>query len=309
MKAGAQDAPVRRHQHSSSRSSRTRPKRGARRRRLVRGLERHDWLRRGLRVGLAARGVVYLVLGYLVARIALGALTGPSTGHTASAPGVAQAIAQQRGGQAVLVLLAVGLLLYALFSLVDALLHHDREAPAARRWGDRALSLWGVLVYGAFSVFCFATAASPPRGRTAPKSHRQDTQWSARVLGWPGGQFWLAALGFVLLAIAAFLLSRTARRSFRERLPQDDMGPRTWQLAVLCGTCGYFGRSLMFGIVGWYVVNAAIENDPSHGQGVDGSVRMLAASTAGPPLLWVLATALVLYGVYMFLEARHRRVG
>ena len=309
MSAGAQKAAARRRRHSTRRSSRSRSRPTDGRRKLVRGLERHDWLRRGLRVGLAARGVVYLVLGYLVARIALGALAGPSTGHTASGPGVAQAIAQEPGGPAVLIVLGVGLLWYALFSLVDALLHHDDEGPAAKRWGDRALSAWGVVVYGAFGVFCFTTAASPPHGQTAAKSDQQDTQWSARVLSWPAGQFWLAALGFVLLGIAAFLLSRTARRSFRERLPEDDMDRWTWRLAVFLGTSGYFGRALLFGIVGWYVVGAAVEDDPSHGQGVDGSVRLLAGSTAGPPVLWVLAVALVLYGLYMFVEARYRRVG
>src|SRR5690242_11520922 len=157
MNAGAQDAPARRQRHSGAGSARTKGRTKARphdgRRKLVRGLEKHDWLRRGLRVGLASRGVVYLVLGYLVARIALGALDGPSTGNTASGPGVAQAISQQTGGQEVLAVLAVGLLLYALFSLVDALLHHDAEAPAAKRWGDRALSAWGFVVYGAFSGF------------------------------------------------------------------------------------------------------------------------------------------------------------
>jgi len=308
MEAGAQDAPVSRQRHAAHRPARSRP-RSAGSRKLVRGLERHDWMRRALRVGLASRGVVYLLIGYLVARIALGALDGPGTQHTASGPGVAQAIAQQTGGQAVLVVLAVGLLLYALFSLVDALLHHEDEAPAAKRWGDRALSAWGFVVYGLFSGYSFVTASSPPKGPSAPKSHHQDTEWSARVLGWPGGQFWLALLGFVLLGIGVFLLSRTLRRSFRERLPREDMGPSTWRLAVGLGTSGYFGRALLFGVVGWYVVNAAIENDPRHGQGVDGSVRMLARSTAGPPLLWVLAIALMLYGLYMFVEARYRRVG
>jgi hypothetical protein len=308
MEAGAQDAPARTQRHSSHRPARSQARSDGRRK-LVRGLERHDWLRRALRVGLASRGVVYLALGYLVARIALGALDGAGTQHQASGPGVAQAIAQQNGGQAVLVVLAVGLLLYALFSLVDALLHHDAESPAAKRWGDRALSGWGFVVYGLFSGYCFVTAASPPKGPTAPKSHQQDTQWSARVLGWPGGQFWLALLGFVLLGIAAFLLSRTARRSFRDRLPREDMGPWTWRLAIVLGTSGYFGRALLFGVVGWYVVGAAIEDDPHHGQGVDGSVRLLARSTAGPPLLWVVAIALMLYGLYMFVEARYRRVG
>jgi hypothetical protein len=285
------------------------PHAGGRWRRLARTLTQRPWVEHALRAGLVARAVVYLLLAYLVARIAFGILGGPGTSAAASGPGVAQAIARKPGGHVALFVLAVGLVLYAAFSAVDALTHHDRESPAAKRWGDRALSAWGVLVYGVFSVYCFVTVGSAhPSGHGSAQSQQQDEQWSARVLRWPAGQVWLALLGAVLLAIAAFLLARAIRRSFRSRLERTRMNTHVWRLAVALGAAGYGGRALLFGIVGWFVMNAAVEDDPQHGQGVDGSIRLLAADPAGPPVLCILAAGLALYGAYLLLEAHYRRV-
>src|SRR5690242_14363593 len=56
---------------------------------------------RAARVGLGARTVVYVLLGYLVAQIALGALGQPGSSQPATAQGAAQAIAAQTGGRVV----------------------------------------------------------------------------------------------------------------------------------------------------------------------------------------------------------------
>ena len=267
------------------------------------------WGDRAARVGLGARALVYLVLAYLVARIALGAL-GHATSHkAASGSGIAQAIAAQPGGRVALCVLAVGLLLYALFSLLDAILHHDDESPAARRWGDRALSAWGLVVYGAFSAYSFMTAFSRQGGtKSAAQQDRQDAQWSARVLRWPAGRLWLGLLGVVLVVIALFLISRAARRSFRPRLDRQAMSRRAWRAALITGTIGYLGRAALFATVGGCILRAAAENDPQSGQGVDGSIRILADSPAGPALLGLLAAALATYGCYMGIESRYRHV-
>ena len=269
----------------------------------------NTWGDRLSRVGLASRGIVYLVLAYLVARVALGALGSAAIDKPASGPGVAQAIVSQDGGHAMLFVLAVGLLLYALFSILDAVLHHDDESPTAKRWGDRALSAWGFVVYGSFSGYCFVTAGSFQGGYgTSAMDQHDHTQWSSDVLRWPGGPIYLGALGLILMIIAAFLVSRAARRSFRPRLERDRMSDRAWAVANVLGTVGYLGRAALFGVVGWFVFHAALENDPRKGQGVDGALRMFADSTAGPYALWALAVALGGYGLYMFVEARYRRV-
>jgi hypothetical protein len=278
--------------------------------RRTRRLARSTWGDRLARVGLAARGVVFLLLAYLVVRVALGALgSDSSTSSPASLPGVADALDRQTGGPAILVVLGTGLAMYALFSLIDTILHHDDESPRSKRWGDRALSAWGVVMYIGFSIYCFtAAASSSPSSESSAHDRSQKTHLARDVLRWPGGPFWLGLLATVFLAMAVFLVSRAGRRSFRPRLDRVRMSDRMWRIATVLGIIGYLGRAGLFGVVGGCVMYGAVEDAPRYGQGVNGAVRVIAGSTVGPPLLGILAALLAAYGLYMFVETRYRYV-
>jgi hypothetical protein len=267
------------------------------------------WGERLARTGLAARGAVFVILGYLVVRIAFGALGSSSTSHSASGPGVAQAIAAQPGGRLMLVLLGTGLLLFALFSSTDALLHHDDERSDVKRWAARLVAAAGAVIYAGFAVYCFVTAvSSAASGQNAQQSDAQQAQWSAKVLNWPAGEFWLGLLGLVLMVIAVVMAVLAVQSQFAQRLERGRMSRRMWRFAIVTGSIGYVGRAALFGTVGWFVTSAAIENDPQHGQGVDGAARLLADNGAGGFFLVIVAAALVCFGLYMFVEARYRKV-
>jgi uncharacterized protein DUF1206 len=260
------------------------------------------------RIGVVARGVVFLVLAILVARIAAGALGGDSTGKAASGAGVARTVAAQTGGRIMLFALATGALCYALFSLFDAVMRHDFESEA-KKWGKRALSVWAFLTYGAFSIYSFVTAVSGKNeSGSSRKEGAEQSQWSARVLRWPAGQLLLLAVGAALFVAAAALAVRAVRRKFRDRLDEHRMSRPVRQTTLTLGTVGLLGRGALFAIVGWFVADAAIDNDPSHGKGVDGSARAFADNSGGAALLWVVAIAVVAFGLYLLLEARYRRV-
>ncbi len=274
---------------------------------MARRVTSSKWAERAARVGIATRALIFLVIAYLVARIATGALGGRGSNKSASGPGAAQAIADQTGGTFALLVLGVGLELYALFSLLDALRHH--ESSDAERWGKRTLAVWSLLVYAAFGVYCFHSAlAGSSGGGTAGHSSRRQSQWSARVLRWPAGWLWLGLLGGALLIVAGVLVVRAVRLKFRKNLQRARMGPGAWRAATVLGVVGQIGRGGAFALVGWFVLQAAIENDPKKGKGVDGSARMLANSAGGPALLWALAVALAAFALYLFLESRYRKV-
>lgn len=278
--------------------------------RAARAVADSVWGDRSARVGLATRGVVYVLLAYLVGRIAFGGLGEGGTSRSASGPGVAQTIAAQRGGRLLLVVLAAGLFLFALFSLLDAVLHHDDEDSAVQRWGDRLVSVWGAILYGAFGLYCLVSAAANSTGQqqSAQQSDQQQAQWSARVLRWPIGVVWLGLAGTIVLVIAVFVVARGVRATFRDRLERQHMSGRVWRAAVGVGVAGYIGQAGLFGVVGFCVLSAAIEDDPQRGQGADGAARLLADSVPGAITLALVAVGLFSYGLYLFVEARYRKV-
>ena len=277
--------------------------------RAARDAARSPWARRAARAGIAARGVVFLGLGYLLARIALGALGDGGTGTSVSGQGVASAIAAQSGGRVALGVLGVGLLLYALYSLFEAVRGPVGERSEAKRWALRGRSLWQAALYGTFGVYCLAKAMSATSGSgSSAHQNRQQEQWSARVLRWPAGWLWLLLLALVLFVLAGVQLRNCIKQSFLEDLERGRMSARAWTAARVLGVAGHAGRTGTFALVGWFVAQAAFEDDPNKGRGVDGSARMLASSSGGPVLLWLLAAGLVAFGLYLFVEARYRRV-
>jgi hypothetical protein len=285
--------------------------------RLKRGLRlgasdvaRNKWAERAARLGIIARGIVFVLLAYLLARIALGALGhGGGTRNSVSGPGVADAVAEQTGGRAALVLLGIGLVLYALFSLLETIRGPLGESSELKRWSGRLQSLFGFGLYGAFAVYCFhIAAASPSSGGTSAHANRQQSQWSAKILRWPAGWLWLGLLGVIIFALAGYQAYKAVRRTFMDDVEQGRMSRRARQLAEVLGVVGHLARGATFGLVAWFVMEAAVENDPQKGKGFDGSARMLASSSGGPYLIWVLAIGLAVFGLYLFVESRYRKV-
>jgi Domain of Unknown Function (DUF1206) len=268
------------------------------------------WVDKAARIGLAVRGIVFLVLAYLVGKIASGALgSGSSTNKAVSGSGVAQTVADQSGGQVLVFLLGVGLAFYAMFSLLDTVLHKNNDDSDAKRWASLAHGLFRTAVYAAFSVYAFYTAFHPAT-KTGSSQHvdEKQSEWSARVLNWPAGWFWLGALGVGLLVGAGYLAVTAVRRKFLEPLRRGQMSQRAWQVATVSGVLGHLGRAAVYGIAGWFVLHAAIENDASKSQGVDGSIRKFADDPLGATALYAVAVGLVAFAVWMFCEARYRRV-
>jgi len=64
----------------------------------------------------------------------------------------------------------------------------------------------------------------------------------------------------------------------------------------------------VFGVIGVFLVVAAVTFDPAKAQGLDGALRKLATTPLGPWLLVAVALGLVTFGVYSWCEARWRKL-
>ena len=216
-------------------------------------------------------------------------------------------MARQTGGHVLVFLLGLGVLLYAAFCAVDALLHHD-EPKKGKRWAKRLASVWAAGLYLFFGVYCLRTAFADAGTKTSGQQHRQQTQWTARVLDWPGGQLWLFLLAVGVLVAAGWVLVRAVKQKFRKYLQEEQMGPRVHTVALVLGTAGYVGRAALYALVGSFILSAAVEDDPKNGKGFDGAARAVADNTAGATLLWLIAVLTVAFTGYLLCEARYRKL-
>jgi hypothetical protein len=258
------------------------------------------------RAGIGARALVYLIIGILAVRIALGASgdQGDSTSQSASATGAVKALAGLPGGRALLAVLALGLVGYASFSLLDVCLHR-RGRTRSERLATALISAGSGVLYVAFAVWTASLVINPGKRH---QGSSQNKEWSARVMGWPLGRELVGAIGVVILGIAiGFAWSGISKRFMDQLEDRCSIGETRAKLETL-GMVAYLGRALAFAVTGSCIVAAAITFDPSQAEGLDGSLRSLAKTSYGPVLLFATAIGLIVFTGWLAAEVKYRKI-
>lgn len=253
------------------------------------------------RVGLAARGAMYIVVAALATEVAVG-----RQGAHPDKEGALSAVARQPMGRLLVVVLAIGFLANALWRGVQAVLDpsHERGTDAGGLAKRAAVAARGLVYVGGFILAVpFATGA-----RRSGGGGNKEQDLTARMLGWPAGRFLVAAIGLGFLAAAAANGRRAVTGGFRKKLDTKDMA--TWVQASVTwlGRVGMAARLVAWGLIGAFIVRAALHADPGQAVGLDGALRRLAHRPAGSFLLLLTAAGLFAFGLYSCCEARWREV-
>ena len=95
---------------------------------------------------------------------------------------------------------------------------------------------------------------------------------------------------------------QVVRRKFAERL---DAGEESW--VVRLGLVGYTAQSLVYAVVGYFFIQAAIAFKSTTAKGPSGALIELADTTWGKVLLWIIVIGLFAYGVFCIAEAKYRK--
>lgn len=251
------------------------------------------WLARG---GLAARGVVYIVVGALAIQLALGDSGGQTTDHQ----GALKEVAQQPFGKVLLAVLAIGLAGYALWRLVRAAIGHGPEASDDTK--DRIAGVASGIAYAALCVTAIQILGGSGGGSGGTKST------TSGVLGWPGGPVLVAIAGVILIGAAAEQAYKGIKRTFLEDSKTERMSDKVERGFTILGVVGHLARTVVFGMIGYFLVKAASDYDADKAVGLDGVLARLQNATYGPLLLGIVAAGLVSFGLYSFADARYRRV-
>jgi hypothetical protein len=257
----------------------------------------NKWAERLTRLGLGARGVLYIVIAILAFRIAFGHYE-----DQASQNGALQEIASKPGGQVLVWIVAVGLIGYALWRLLSAALG-ARIDPVATDAKQRVKALAEGVGYGAISVIAVKVAAGS--GSSSSGGGQKQT---ATVLSWPGGQFLVGLAALVVIGIGAFFVYDGVKADFTKELMLGRLSHNTRKAVVTLGRAGRIAQGVVFGIIGVLVMIAAVQYDPDQAKGVDGALKTLVGQPYGPWLLAIIAVGLLAYGLYGLAEAKLRKV-
>ena len=106
-----------------------------------------------------------------------------------------------------------------------------------------------------------------------------------------------------MIGVGAALVYEGLARKFEKRLKEFRMTATQRKAVVALGVVGTTARGLVFGLVGVFLIRAAVDFDSHKARGLDGALRSLAHTDAGPWLLYAAAAGLVVFGIYAMVEA------
>lgn len=248
------------------------------------------------RAGLVARGVVYGIIGLLALKLALG-----DGGKATNQEGALQTIAHQSFGELLLVLVAIGLGGYSLWRLVRAAVGHGAEQQDSTF--DRISALDSGIAYGTLCITAIGILTSSGGGGSgSPKST------TGGVLDWTGGTLLVGIAGAILVGVAVYQAYEGLAKKFPEDAKTGEMSPAVEKAYTALGMFGILARAVIFALIGYGLIKAAVDYNPKEAIGLDGALRELAHASYGPALLGLVAAGLIGFGLYSIVDARYRKV-
>jgi hypothetical protein len=235
------------------------------------------------RVGFAVRGLLYLVIAFLILR----------TGRAEDPSGAIEYLGRG-GGRVLLLVIAAGLTAYGIWRLADAGLDIERHGDGHAGRLERA----GAALSGLIHLFLAWQSIQLMRGAALSGD---GAQAGARLaLRLPGGWVLVLVGALVLAAVGAIQLAKAAKGSFLRDL-DPSAAQRPW--ARWSGRAGYAARGAVFLVVAYLLAAAGIDEEASEAGGM---ARVLAWLTN--PFDLVIGAGLLAFGLFSLVEARHRRL-
>ena len=128
------------------------------------------------------------------------------------------------------------------------------------------------------------------------------------MLTQPFGQWLVGAVGVGVFVAAVVQFYQAYTGTFRRELKRGEMGARAELWASRVGRIGLTARGVVFGVIGFFLVAAALHTNPNEARGLSGALQTLAQQPFGPWVLGIVALGLATYGLYMLVLAWYRRI-
>lgn len=259
--------------------------------------EKRPWVVWMGRVGFAAMGVVHLLIGILAMRSVV------SLASASGSEGALEQIVRLPFGQFLLIAVAAGLVCYAVWRFVQALMNTDAKDSDAKGIATRiGFGIIGLVYLGlAFSAVKIFLGT-----QTSDSVWAQS--WTAWLLAQPFGQ-WLVGLAAVAAAIIGIVHFYIAYKTkFRENWKLAEMSETEEKWGTRFGIAGLTARGVVFCIIGFFLAYAAWQSNAGKVRDFGGALVAIEQQTYGAWLLGVVAAGLFCYGIFMFFQARYRRI-
>jgi hypothetical protein len=259
--------------------------------------ELRPWVRRAVRVGYAAKGIIYLLIGTLALRLAIG-----DGGQLTDSSGALRTIVQQPFGRVLLAIAGVGILAYAGWEITEGLADPKRTGSSPGALMSRGLTILKGAVYGLVGVQALRMLMG------GGSSSRDADDYARTAMEFPLGGFLLVAVG---LGVAAYGVSQVVaawKGDVGEDLDAGQLRSDGTGWLVHVGRAGIGARGAILVLVGGALARAGFDERPSEASSMPEAMSTLLSQPYGHWLLASVAGGLICYGLFQVLHARYARL-
>ena len=256
-----------------------------------------SWITALGRLGYAAKGVIFIIVGFLAAYSAIGARAADDGTNSAM-----RHIDELPLGQFMLVAVAVGLIFHALWRFVQAFMDTENKGSETKGFVARG-------VYAAIALIYIGLAFSAVKIVLGVKVGGIWMQnWTAWLLALPFGDWLVGLAGIVMFVVGFYQFYQTFSAKFRENLLIGNMSATEENWATRVGRFGFAARGVVFCIIGFFLVLAAYQANAGKIRDLGGALHAVEQQPFGAWLLGLTAAGFVSYGLFMFVLAKYRRM-
>jgi fumarate reductase subunit D len=251
------------------------------------------------RLGYAARGALYTVMGLLALGIALSVGGGQATDLSGS---LVFLIANPFG-KVVLIVMVIGLAAYSLWGFIRAVYDPLHRGSDASGYMARLGFVTSALSYAAIVIFAVQILAG-----SGGASGDSTQKTIASILNHPGGGPLTIVIGLIAIGVGLGQFLEAYRATFARDLKGAEMSERERTTVIRLGRFGMFARGVIFLVIGWFILQAGLHHDPAQVQGFGGAFAFLLGQPFGRVLLGIVALGFVALGLHSFACSRWVRL-
>lgn len=244
-------------------------------------------------------GVVHLIVAYLALQVAFG-----DSSQQADQKGAIAEIGSTPFGKTTLLVLAVGLIAYGLWQLMEAAVGFRWVQKKATRTRRRSGAVVKAVIGVSLAITAAQLAGGSGSGGSGGSGDQQQQEMTAKLLSLPFGQVLVAVAAAIVIGVGIAQIVKGVRKKFLDDLDLGDLPNGTRQWVRRIGMFGYAAKGVVLGIVGALLGIAAFQSNAKEAGGLDSALRTLAAQPFGTIALSVVAIGLAAFGVYCFAAAR-----
>jgi hypothetical protein len=256
--------------------------------------KKERWLQKFARFGLVSKGIVYCLMGLLTVLAALG--FSREKGDKSEA---FKFVYDQPFGKFLLLAIAAGLCGYVVLRVFQAFLDIEGKGKDAKGIATRLGYASSAVLYFSLVIYAIKLAS----GNSGGGDKRQF--FVAKIMQWPLGEWILGIAALIIIGAGLNQIYKGLSKRFMKKVKlYRSEHAKAFQRA---GVIGYVSRGLVFSIVGYFLLRAAMNSNPREANGTGAAFDFL-QNNFGNVLMGVVALGLVAYGVFMFVRAKHESI-